>query len=336
MGHTASPSPEPGADLTEPARPNVLAAVERALPRVRAWAGRYSVMGASDDARDTVVWSTLYGAATWPDGSAQTVADEAALALALFAYDDLMEGKFVDLSYRELGEVAEACLESGFSRTATGRPDIAPGAPREVVDAFSDVFHRLRKCPAWPSIEWYVAQRWRKGLAAMLRDSGWRLGVEKRPETLAEYLPTAVESLLTIPYAAAWMVKCGVTKLDAADLTRWHRAADEAAMALRLSNDLGTAERESLSGTVNAVEILMRGGMSLDQATTSLRDMAAASLARLGPAVDALPEHLMPPGRAMVRVARFTCGWWTERDTDALQLAELRGLLGARGDQEER
>jgi hypothetical protein len=202
---------------------------------------------------------------------------------------------------------------------------------RQVLGAFRDCFARIGSYPAFAWAGPYLAGHWRRCFEAMLQESRWRLDLDP-PPNLSEYLDNAVPSLFGPLYYASLVAMSDLPPLSISDLTSWDKAAYLSTLAIRLCNDLRTAERERAEGGPNAVDLIIHSGHTEAQAVQILVAAVDAALADLGGAIDALPASLTVHGSALRRSTRFACDWYLARDTHGLNARQLRRLLTTHGE----
>lgn len=323
---------DPAGGVPVEAHERVLRTAEQALAPVTAWTASYPIMGVPDDDHSRVVWTCLYCASAYPEGPVRLITDFSAFILASFSYDDVADGVFLSYPYPALESFARLCTEVGTGDRPTGPHGELSEPERQVLAAYQDCFRRISAYPAYQWAAPYLSRHWRQGFEAMLQASRWRLGLDSLP-SLTEYLDNATFSLFGPLGSACQVVMNDLPSLSSSELDSWDEAARLSSLAIRLCNDLRTAERESKEGSHNALSLLILAGHTEQQAFTTVRAAVDAVLKDLRPAIDTLPAPLTGLGEFLWRTTRFVCDWYLARDTHGLTTRQLRHLLASRQQQ---
>lgn len=305
---------------------DVIGFAAKAARAITEWARNYPVMGETGADNSRAVWSCLCSASTFPDGPLSLVVDYAALILVGFAYDDIMDGDFPGYTYPRLAKFTEQCYRAVTGQVTSEAPGPVTDVERQVIAAYRDCFRRVRR---YPAVSWAgerLTRYWAEGFNGMCQEARWRLGVDPAPDLLT-YLDNGVVSIFVPLFGALTIAMTDLPAHDEHDLRAFDEATRLSGLAIRLSNDLRTAERERDEGNVNAVPLLIEAGHTQAQAADMVRGAVRAVEADLAAAVHVLPERLAGAGRALLRSTRFSRGWYEVLDTPGVTGHDLRQLM---------
>ncbi|MFC0112524.1 terpene synthase family protein [Kibdelosporangium aridum] len=299
----------------------------RLVPHVAQWAGKYPLMGGVGDAGSRIVFACLSSATAFPHRSLDELVDWSALALTLFALDDVMDGVVLDYSLEQLVQFTEMCLAVGKGNAPTPA-DRVSDPEAQVLAALRECSGRFAKYPAYAKLQGYVTERWNRCFTAMCQESRWRLHGEP-PPTLDDYLANAVWSFFVPLYFAV-----ATTTLDPDDLSEdalgtWDKVMHVGSRAMRLCNDLRSAERERAEGSLNALALLTRSGHTEPDAIAAILAEVHESLAELDARIAELQPSLARIAGALLRTTHFYCSWCLARDTHGLTIGLFRQLLAS-------
>ncbi|MCC2280930.1 terpene synthase family protein [Streptomyces sp. ET3-23] len=266
---------------------------------------------------------------TFPDGPIELIVDCSVFLITTFAYDDLMDGVYLGLGYDELETLSRECAKLGSTIPGSQQNSLPPRLAwpaQQVYAAYQDCFRRLSGYPAYQWASAYLAKHWQRGFEAMLQESRWRLGIDTMPG-LIQYLNQAIPSLYGPLFYASWVVMKNLPPMSARDLDSWDHAAYLSSLAIRLCNDLRTAEREITENSPNTLSLLAREGQTPKQISHAVQKAVKDATIDLGTAVNAFPEPLAELGSALQNSTRFSCEWYLARDTHGLTTYQLREIL---------
>lgn len=293
---------------------DVISLAVRAARAITEWTRDYPSISESGADNGRAVWSCLCSASTFPDGPLSLVVDYAALILTGFAYDDIMDGDVPNYTYPRLADFTEQCHRAVTGQETREIPGPVTAVEQQVIDAYRDGFRRVRRYPAARWAGERLTRYWAEGFKGMCQEARWRLGVDPAPDLLT-YLDNGVASIFVPLFGALKIAMSDLPASDEHDLRAWDQATRLSGLAIRLSNDLRTAERERDERNVNAVSLLIEAGRTQAQAADIVRAAVQAVRADLATAVQVLPERLAGLGRALLRGTRFGCGWYQVPDT---------------------
>lgn len=169
-----------------------------------------------------------------------------------FAVDSLMDTHA--RTPAEAAEITRRCLDA-----ARGE---APGC--DATRLLAEIRADLATSPSFAALETRWREELRRMLDAMVREREW----VDAPPSFDEYLPTAAASVgFSFVFLSHWIS----TGDDVAGADEVIEAARQVEPVLRLINDLGTHQRDSADGDLNALQL----GVSHAELTARLEDLMA-------------------------------------------------------------
>lgn len=302
---------------------DVIGLAEKATREISGWTENYPIMGETGRRNSRAVWSCLCAASTFPSGPLSLIVDYAVLVLAGFAHDDVMDGSFPGYTYPRLAEFTERCRQAAAGQE-TGEP--ANDAERQVITAYRDGFRRVRRYPAATWADHHLMRLWADALNSHLQQARWRLRADPAPDLLT-YLSNGVRSIFAPAFGALTLAMSDLPRLDEHHLKAWDQATHLSGLAIRLSNDLATADRDREEGNHSAVSLLIEAGHTREQAGVVVSEVVRAVQSDLATAVGLLPSRLAGVGDALRRNTRFSCSWYQVLDTAGMTSQHLRHLM---------
>lgn len=259
----------------------------RLMCEVRSWA-------AAQNLRSNVIEATVLSLALCsPPPFVPALGPAAHTAVWVTALDDVFDGD-------------EAVFDHASCDSATFVPAAFGAAESRIDDslllALRDIVGDLARQPRWPTF----AEVWWQHIHATVDAFVWerQLRYTDDPVSLEDYLAHSASFALG-PVIVAWWAIIG--EADIADrLTTLLNALEHAQLALRLANDLATADRERAEGCRANAVLLGARPREIDD----LIDRHTAACHRL---LRPLSPH--PAAVSLGRLLDFDLGWYRTSDT---------------------
>jgi hypothetical protein len=123
----------------------------KVLREITAWTADYPIMGDDQCANSRAEWISLQQANSFPAAPLSLLVDTSALILAIFSYDDILDGVYTGRSYAELAAFSMRCralVDGPAAPVEVG--EIRRADPEgQVLAAYQDCFQRIRSYPAY-------------------------------------------------------------------------------------------------------------------------------------------------------------------------------------------
>jgi hypothetical protein len=255
--------------------------------------------------------------------------------MAILALDDLMDGELGQFDAAELADLADRCVHA-LRATAEITPEPGTGTfADQTVAAFAQCGRFIRQAQQKvlgvrddAAYAWFVEAS-AGSVACFVQESSWRFGTQSWPG-LAEYTLCGKTSIFVHAYVAGVLAITGPTNLSDAHRAQVEETSLRGGLAMRLYNDMRTAERERQLGQPNAVLLLEElAGVAPDDARAMVEAWARRALVDFLDAVGTLPQVLGPAIRVIRTCVLFMCQWYTHGNVEDLSEQELRALIAS-------
>jgi hypothetical protein len=328
LGEILPDGVDPLSGIDQAHRGEVLEIAVQVFNRTSEWITSYPFMGNSEAMSNRALWCSLYGAATFREGTLSQAVDIAALTMVIFSLDDLMDGVLADRSRSELDKFARTCKAVPFNGNIENEDiDSIEGG---ILGACVDIFSRFSRYPAYSWAQGYLAGHWARCVEGMRQETLWRLRAAPLP-TFEQYIENGAQSIFSTFVSAIFITMWDLSELDQQVLSAWDEANLHIALTIRLYNDLRTAEREAVEGTPNAYSLLLEGGGTPKHAVERLLATAGEEIEAFSFAASKFEQSLAASTRTVRCSTDFSCCWYIARDTHHVTLRELAHLVSISG-----
>jgi Terpene synthase family 2, C-terminal metal binding len=307
---------------------------EKLLTRLTCWASHLEVMSARQDI-DRVPWLAMYTAEVIGDLDFDVHFATAVYVMAILALDDLMDGELGQLDAAESADLADRCVHA-LGATAEIAPEPGGGTfVDQTVEAFAQCGQFVRQAQQKvlgvrdDAAYALFVEASSSSIACYAQESFWRCGTQSRPD-LPEYTLCGKTSIFVYAYIAGVLAMTGPTDLSDAQRTQVEETSLRGGLAVRLYNDLRTAERERQLGQPNSVLLLEElAGVAPEEARAMVEAWAKRALADFLDRVETLPQVLGPVIGVIRSCVLFMCQWYTQGNLEDLSEQELRSFTAS-------
>lgn len=300
--------------LPEDARNHVFALMGKLAPALGEWVARYPTL--MRPVRVPQVALTV--AATAPFLGVEALLPTAKLICWIFAADDLVDehqGPLDDVWPRL--QRAVALLEQP-ARTDTGGDAL--------LEALRQIRDELARYPLFATLQPRLAKAMSDFMAGMRQESEWSAEYRNAPHhpypSASEYLESELRTSGSLPIFLSVLTTLGDGSVPA-HLSRLLAMEHEAAIGIRIANDLRGYERESSQGKLNVLgirklELMREQGLeeaaALEQARTKLKGDIAAALKSCELLDKNEHTESKRPECFIQHLAAFTCDFYAHHD----------------------
>jgi Terpene synthase family 2, C-terminal metal binding len=287
----------------------------RVREEVNEWSKSFSVI----DRRRIPAVSLVAAATTGSMCTVESLATLAETMLVIFALDDL-----IDSCERPDGELTARLARLKAIAAGQPAPEHLPGS---LESAVAELEHRVRKSFAHSSLKQLWVHSWVHLIDQMLIEAAWKYQkplAELSPEELPsyeDYMEYATTTIGGPMYVASLLVVLNDPS-TVHHLPRLSQMGTEMSIAIRLANDLRSADKERVERKVNSLVILQtqaaRGGMDdvaaqqfATRVATGRMQAALTQCASLQLVDSTSTGH---PEAAIVATGKFSCGFYDAHD----------------------